>query len=192
MLLKKSLIGLLCCVVVGCSNQTTPVEPDTQNQSEIPADVQQQSLEVKYIAGESLDDMLVHYQALLASGVISELSPADKQEMIDALLAYTKQQTSLAAAGQTVTAYAAYYFWSGNDTDLKLEYKWWAGSRQRYYMSTPNWALYWAIRACYGGSIDNWTWMEGGYQRVSAVVGSCLYVPFGSGYIRYYLRVSTY
>ena len=200
MLFKKlAIFGIACVLIVafgmiqGCSESENPVESVvTQDAEGVPDTAVEQNFAVRYVGTESLDEMLANYHTLQDSGIVPKLSPVEEQEMIDTFLTRKQGRAMLATASQTVIAYTAYYFWSGHDTDLKLEYKWWAGSRQGYYFSTPNWALYWAIRICYGGNISSWTWMEGGYQRVSGVVGSCLYKPFGSVYIRYYLRITTY
>ncbi len=183
---------ILLLVVIGCSEKESPIQSTVGEQGNIPSEARQQTAAVRYSGTETLEEMLQNYYALRDSGVVPEISAAEEQEMVAAFIAHQNQHQAKVATSQTIIAYAAYYYYSGHDYDLRLEYKWWAGSQQGYYFTTPNWALYWAIRACYGGHITSWSWMEGGYQRVTGVVGSCLYSAFGAGYIRYYLRVKTY
>jgi hypothetical protein len=122
-----------------------------------------------------------------------KFSSEEKEKMLKDYILFTEEKNNLKSSSFLTalsrSAYTGHYVWSGHDTDLWLEYKWYAGSWRPYYFETPIWALYWAIRVCYGGQILNWSWMEGPYQRVTAVVGKCVYVPFGTSFVCAYLRV---
>lgn len=183
-ILKKLPIFCLIVLLTACcsknplkeSNESKPVvQPGTEK--------------VIYSGNETLQEMIANYQIFLDSGYISPFSESEKQEMIDSFTVMSGAQKLSSAASVVIIAYTSHYVWSGTDKDLWLEYKWWAGSPQGYHFETPIWSLYWAIRICYGGRITNWWWMEGSYQRVTAVVGSCVYIPFGSSFTQYYLRV---
>jgi hypothetical protein len=195
-MLKKSLFSLLVSLalllVAGCDttqdkSALMPVGPIGN------IDTTEVSTSVVYSGHESLEQMLNNYQMMVDSGSLTPLDPTEKEAMINVFLqAQSKTQAQTAAASQTVIAYTTHYVWHGLDRDLYLEYKWYAGSRQGYGFQTPIWALYYAIQTCYGGRLSNWTWMEGAYQRVTAVVGMCVWAPFGSEFTRQYLRIVAY
>ena len=135
--------------------------------------------------------MIESLRATNKSSVGLGFSEDQKQQIIRDFLEYQNlpKDSVSPASSAWYGAYASHYVRTPTDTDLWLEYKWWAGTQRPYHFETPIWALYWAIRVCYGGRIVSWPWVGGGYQRGTGGGGSCVYVPFGDAFLRYYLRV---
>ncbi len=171
-------------VLSGCGEErVTQPQPENRQHVETP---------VLYTGGETVEDVRQSIAEIrkMSPEAASFFTEELERQMVRAFLDARVVQPRTLGTQSWYSAYASHYVWSGHDKDLWLEYKWWTGgTRQGYHFETPIWALYWAVRVCYGGAITSWTWMEGNYQRVTGVVGSCVYVPFGDGFIRSYLRV---
>ncbi len=192
---KLMLLNALLClplVVVGCGKHESAVAPATPDD---PVVTEHMSSVITYVGTESEEDVLQHLDQIEAERRVT-FSADDRQSMIDALTQYrtasrsdgsTTPVTPLASYG----AYTSHYEPGSGDTDLWLEYRWWAGSRQNYQLYTDDWLIYWLTQHYYHGYLVNWTWMEGGYQRVTTVVGSALYVPFADSYLRNHIRART-
>ena len=178
-----ALFSLSLCVLSGCSEKEQIQEPKADDES---ADRVETS--VVYVGNETLEDVEHSLQELRTSSA-PPFTVEQEEQILESFQQFQKEQQKSLNPLSWYPAYTSHYVWSGHDYDLWLEYKWWVGSRQSYHFETPIWALYWAVRVCYGGNITNWTWMEGGHQRVTAIVGTCVYVPFGDAFVRYYLRV---
>ncbi len=188
--LLLSLVGVFA--MTSCNKDTTSPTSSTDNTSA--------EHEVMYVGGETEEDVvksLPEFEEFLGRTLT--------QEERDNLLKDFRQDvqdhpewsvTPENLKTSTYAAYTSHYKWSGHDWDLWLEYKWYTGARDPgYSMYSASYALYWTVRRCYGGNIWNWAWKEGNYKRVTAVVGTCLYVPFassGNWYLRNYLRVRSY
>lgn len=148
------------------------------------AEVKQLDLPIVYVGHETLDDVISGLNSLKNQDGSPALTDEQKQEIIASFQQYQGNDSIPVVCGTRRYAYTWHFVCHGLDCDEYLEYKWWAGSRQGYYLETTDYNLYYLIRLCYGGNILNWTWMEGGYQRVTAVVGLCAYGPFTPGYVR--------
>lgn len=182
-------------VMQGCGREVATVAPQMTLEPETPRGTAL-VLPVEYSGNESEEDVLRTFDELGARGFT--LTPEDREMALAAFRAEHDSQVNesrpIAPAEPlaSYSAYASHYEPGAGDMDLWLEYKWWTGgSRQSYHFETPIWSIYWIIRIRYGGSLTNWTWMEGSYQRVTAVVGSALYVPYSDAFLRQYIRVVT-
>ncbi len=180
-IVQASFAVLALLVFGGCSERIP-----TSSGHSAEADANRAQVEVRYVGTETIDDVRASIVELAALGIV--LSAEEQEQMLSEYLEYQGRALKLVPLGQWYSAYGSHTV----ADDLWLEYKWWAGSAQGYHMETPIWGIYWLIQVCYGGHLTNWSWMEGGHQRVTCVVGSCLHVPYGDGFLRYYLRVRTH
>ena len=180
------LIGLLSfCLMasVGCGRTktdqlTSPVLSKEMVESE-----------VVYVGNESSEEVLANISAT-EKATSYFFSAEQKEQMLQEFRRFRESEASRSPAQTltTITAYTCYYVYS-SDKDLYLEYKWLNGYSHAYHFETPNWTMYWLIKACYGGRLTSWSWMEGGYQRVTAIVGWCIYRPLGASFTQSYLWV---
>ncbi len=174
---------LLILVLVGCSDNAVDNAPS--------GDPIQTELSVSYVGVETLEDVLNCVDQLTQENVLT-LTAAERLQMLQDFAKFKQANSVVLATAAYYSAYTSHMEPGNNDYDLWLEYKWNAGTRQSYVMETPMWLLYWAIQRCYGGRITNWTWMEGSFQRVTAIVGNCIHTPFSDSFIRSNLRVRTF
>ncbi|MDZ7798282.1 MAG: hypothetical protein U5L76_01540 [Patescibacteria group bacterium] len=183
-LLMVGLLSFTMMASISCERSETSVEAKS--------DKERKKVSIHYVGNESHEDVLASIrktEKLTGHTFSDEQKTKMLQDFRDFQSKNNPQSSKLATS--VITAYTCYYVYNG-DKDLKLEFKWWAGHPRSYYFTTPNWTLYWLIKVCYGGNILSWTWMEGGYQRVSAIVGSCVYLPLGSSFVRSYLWLVYY
>jgi hypothetical protein len=166
----------------GCSERL----PTSLSRDDESPEVKKFLVEVTYAGNETIDEVRASILKLESIGIT--LSTEEQEQMLADYAEYLNDAPKLMPLGSWYSAYGSHNV----ADDLWLEYKWWAGSPQGYHMETPIWGIYWLIQMCYGGNLTNWSWMEGGYQRVTCVVGSCLHVPYSDGFLRYYLRVRTH
>ncbi|MFH1366543.1 MAG: hypothetical protein ABIH38_00960 [Patescibacteria group bacterium] len=155
-----------------------------------PASITEEVMSIVLYSGSESEEEVLADIAITEKATGYLFSVEQKEQMLKDFRSFQESTLSKSSA-QTqaiVTAYTCHYVYSG-DKDLYLEYKWWDGYRHAYSFQTPNWTLYWLIKVCYGGQLTSWTWMEGGYQRVTAIVGSCVYVPLGASFVQSYLWV---
>jgi len=199
-------IGMIVSFMVGCDKKSeSPTSPadqassaDADVSSTPETSIDKAEVEVQYFGGET-ENSLIKSLPEFEKALNRKLTDREKQEMIESfrqeMKAHPEWSNQTTAKGLSgYGAYAAHY---KNDADLWLEYKWWVGSRNPgYYMYSASYALYWAVQRCYRGRIWNWPWKEGGYKRVTAVVGNCVNIPFASWpdnwYLKTYLRVVAY
>ncbi|MFH1171067.1 MAG: hypothetical protein V1778_00830 [bacterium] len=176
------LFALSSFVLSSCSEKGNVEKPAVVDET------RQTDVSVAYTGSETLEDVQQSLQELRMN---AETPFTDEQEhqIIASFREFQKEQQKAFRPAAWYSAYASHYVWSGHDKDLWLEYKWWAGSQQSYHFETPIWSLYWIIQIRYGGRLTSWSWMEGGNQRVTGIVGSAVYLPFGDAFVRYYLRV---
>lgn len=172
---------LLALGLVGCMTNSLGPEQDKQSSSVL----------VSYVGNESVEEVAFKLDSLIVQGVIA-MTPKERNDALEDLKALSIHLPQALAATAYYTAYTSHYVQNPKDRDLWLEYKWWTGGqRQSYSLQTNDYIMYLLVRACYPQGLTNWSWMEGSYQRVTIVVGTCLYKPYPDWALRNSIRVVT-
>ncbi len=166
--------GLICALTLACMKQPT-------SESDTPADESQNQemlMPIIYAGSETLEEVELSIRQFEQQAGCDYFTAVEETEIVASFKAHrSSPSTSLAAAYRAYTSHFVYH--PPTDVDLWLEYKWGANQCRPYYMYTSTWLLTKIVQKCYNGQITSWTWYEGGYQRVTAIIGYCGWVPYG-------------
>jgi hypothetical protein len=165
----------------GCSEQPDQITaPQASDRDTI-------MVQIEYFGSESSESLSQRIDSLNAQ-ISDPALKLDREAILTSFQTEKRQQLPLATSAY-YTAYTSHFVTQG-DKDLYLEYKWWTGgTRQAYQMTTFDYTIYWIVKVKYGGRLTSWTWMEGSYQRVTAIAGAALWIPFPDSYLRAAIRV---
>lgn len=170
---------LLAIGLMGCLKNS--IGPEKEQTSSL--------AQMQYVGNESASEVTLRLDSLIAQGVLV-MTPEERSLALKDLEQIDRHQAQPTAAAAYYTAYTSHYVQNPKDRDLWLEYKWWTGGpRQSYILQTNDYIMYLLVRRCYPQGLTNWSWMEGAYQRVTNVVGTCLYIPYPDWALRGSIRV---